>query len=189
MEEIEIWKDIEGYEGYQVSNLGRVKSIDREISTSSGKRLIKGTIRKTTLTNGGYEKVVLYKGKKRKTTLVHRLVAMAFLDNPNNYPQVNHKDENKVNNTVFVNGDGSINLNKSNLEWCTNEYNHNYGTAVQRIAEKNYKKVHQYTLDGELVKVWESVSKAHKELNLRHIDAVARGERNKCGGYIWKYEN
>ena len=173
----EIWKDVVGFENlYQVSNLGRIRSLDRIIRTNSGERFIKGTIRQTTLTNGGYKKVVLYKGKIRKTLLVHRLVAMAFIPNPNNFPQVNHKDEVITNNQ------------SSNLEWCTNDYNHNYGTAVKRIAEKNSKKVHQFTLNGELVKVWDSVTEAAKTLKIGHIDAVARGERNKCGGYIWKYE-
>lgn len=126
----EIWKDIAGYEGlYQVSNLGSVKSIDRKVF---GKEHLfvqfkKGKIKKAHLSGKGYLKVVLYKENKPKRCYVHRLVAETFLNNPNNLPQVNHKDENKLNNNV------------SNLEWCTNKYNCNYGTKNERMINTRLK--------------------------------------------------
>lgn len=111
---MEVWKDVVSYEGlYKVSNIGRVKSL-------------KGTekILKTHQVRDGYLTVMLYKDKIPKRMSVHRLVAIAFIPNKNNYPFVNHKDENKKNNHV------------ENLEWCTNEYNMSYGTLGERISEK-----------------------------------------------------
>ena len=114
----EIWKDIQGYEGlYQVSNLGRVKSLNYN-KTSKSKILSPGK-NKTR-----YLSVCLFKNKKGKVFYVHRLVAQAFIDNPNNYPEVNHKDENPSNNHV------------NNLEWCTHKYNSNYGTSIESATEK-----------------------------------------------------
>lgn len=109
----EIWKDIVGYEGfYQVSNLGNVRSLDRISPNSYGMpRKIKGHPMKLHLNTYGYYDIGLSKGVKHGIYKVHRLVAQAFIPNPNNLPQVNHKDENKMNNTV------------ENLEWCTNRYN------------------------------------------------------------------
>ena len=112
---IEIWRDIKDYEGlYQISNLGNVKSLYRKCS-KNGNRSI-GT------DNKGYKRLYLNKNGKRKSHRVHRLVASAFIPNDKNFPQVNHKDENKENNRV------------DNLEWCTNEYNNNYGTRSERQA-------------------------------------------------------
>lgn len=122
----EFWKPVVGYEGlYQVSNLGRVKSI----------RFGKERILKPGINKGGYFFVVLYKNGKKKIHLVHRLVVDAFLEIPEElkrlkgtrYLQVNHKDENKQNNVV------------SNLEWCSSSYNINFGTRNKRVAAKKYK--------------------------------------------------
>ena len=108
---IEIWKDVPGYEGlYQVSNYGRVLSLYRYRKKSQN--ILKTFTRKT-----GYIAVTLQKNGKRETKLVHQLVALCFIDNPNNYPIINHKDENPSNNRV------------DNLEWCTHKYNSNYGTG------------------------------------------------------------
>ena len=149
---MEQWRDIEGYEYlYQVSNEGRVKSLNYR-HTGRDKLL------KPQSNNKGYLQVNLYKDRKRKHQNVHRLVAEAFLPKPDGYTQVNHKDEDKTNNTVWINEDGSVDLEKSNLEWCINEYNYNYGTRIQRIAEANSKRVYQYTLNGELVKIWSSAN-------------------------------
>lgn len=119
MEINEIWKDCKGYEGlYQVSNLGRVWNIKLQ-------RYLKGSYDKD-----GYIRVNLTaKNGKVKTERVHRLVALVFLDNPNNYPQVNHKDENKGNNCV------------DNLEWCDAKYNINYGTRNDRMAKTQSRKI------------------------------------------------
>lgn len=129
MEE-EIWKDIGGYEGlYQVSNLGRVRSLDRMVGDRwGGKRLYKGKIMKTPLNSDGYCCVDLCKENKRKTYRVNRLVAIAFIknDDPINKIFVNHKDEDRANNYA------------NNLEWCTPEYNSNYGTKTQRIIESEW---------------------------------------------------
>ena len=113
---MEEWKYIEGYEGlYQVSNYGRVRSLFYRKKNQV--QLLK--LRKVTK---GYLQVALWKNRKRKDFMVHKLVAEAFIPNPNNYPQINHKDEDKTNNCV------------ENLEWCTNEYNHNYGTRNIRAG-------------------------------------------------------
>lgn len=120
----EVWKDIEGYEGlYQVSNLGRVKSLERIISDG---RHRKERILKPYDDGNGYLRVEL----QSKPFKLHRLVAQAFIPNPDNLPFVNHKDENPKNNRVFLNDDGSV--DESNLEWCDNKYNINYGTTQER---------------------------------------------------------
>lgn len=109
----EIWKDIQGYEGYyQVSNTGRVRSLDR-IDSRGYKR--KGKILVPLVDKFGYCSVHLLKKSKAKTAKIHRLVAVSFLENPLNYKEINHKDENKLNNSV------------DNLEWCDRKYNMNYG--------------------------------------------------------------
>lgn len=130
----EIWKDIEGYEGYyQVSNLGRVKSMERLITYTNSKGVtshfpVEEKIIVQRTDRGGYRRVSLKKDKGRKLCLVHRLVAQAFIENQDNLPLVNHKDENRGNN------------NASNLEWCTSKYNLNYGNARERMAQarRNY---------------------------------------------------
>ncbi len=115
----EEWRDIEGYENlYQVSNKGQIKSLGNG-QTNSKERILKISLNK----NGRYQ-VTLSKNGKRERFYVHRLVAQTFLENPNNYPMINHKDENKLNNCV------------ENLEFCTAKYNVNYGTAIERRSEK-----------------------------------------------------
>ena len=119
----EVWKDILGYEGvYQVSNHGRIRSLDRYV----GRRFFPGKIFSLNPNRYGYVRVDLrYRGKS-KSSAVHRLVAEAFLDNPNGLPQINHKDENKSNNHV------------DNLEWCTAEYNINYGHRTEKMSHGNH---------------------------------------------------
>lgn len=113
----QIWREIPGYEGlYQVSNTGRVRSLNY-----NGTRKTK--VLKQITDKLGYKRVNLFKNNKKKNYLVHRLVALAFIPNPNNYPIINHKDENPSNNYY------------KNLEWCTYEYNNNYGTKKQKISE------------------------------------------------------
>lgn len=119
----EVWKDICGYEGYyQVSNLGRVRSVDRKDRTG---RSLQSIIRSQSYDKYGYAILGLYKNGKMKTKKVHRLVAKAFVDNPNGFPEVNHKDENKKNN------------NANNLEWCTTKYNLTYGHRLDAVRGTN----------------------------------------------------
>lgn len=118
----EVWKDIKNYEGcYQISNLGRVRSLTRKVKTFNGVRTSKGQLLKPLKTNTGYYRVDLKQNQKDKYMSIHRLVAEAFIPNPNNYPCVNHKDNNPQNNCV------------DNLEWCTQSYNvkyaYKYGNA------------------------------------------------------------
>ena len=151
----EIWKDIKGYEGlYQVSNLGRVKSLKRIVFTKYGKRLtIYEKILKAKVHKFGYLEVNLNSNGIAKTLKVHRIVAEAFLPNLNNYPEINHKDENKQNNHII------------NLEWCTSSYNANYGTRNIRSALAKSKKIVQYSLDGNLIKEHQSLTDAGRYIN------------------------
>ena len=120
----ELWKPVKYYEGsYEISNYGRVKSIERTVYKQDGVTVC-GHIKEHYVTqhdNGhGYLFVNLWKNNKSKREYVHRLVALTFIDNPDNLPQVNHKDEDKQNNCV------------ENLEWCTQKYNNTYGTKLER---------------------------------------------------------
>ncbi len=117
-------------------------------------------------------------------------MAEAFLPNPNNLPCVNHKDENPMNNYIHINPDGSVNPELSNLEWCSYEYNSNYGTSIQRTREKKFKPIFQYTLTGEFVNEWDSCYTAAKVLGIngQSLRACCRGERKTSHGYIWKYK-
>lgn len=180
---IELWRDIRGYEGiYQVSNLGRVKSLNHIIILKNGKqRLSRGKILKLEKSQFGYLRAQLVVANHHKKVAVHRLVAQAFLPNPFHFTQVNHRDENKENNNFF------------NLEWCSRKYNDDYGTRNQRISRtmingKTSKKVAQYSLDGELIKVWKSAAEAGRHgFNQPHITDCCTGKRNQHVGYIWKY--
>ena len=179
----EIWKDVVGYEGsYQVSDQGRVKSLKRVVMRKNGqKRTINECILKPAATHDGYLRVCLHTGGKQKTPSVHRLVASAFVPNPDNKPEVNHIDEDKTNNSV------------ENLEWCTRKENINHGTRSERAGKKSAKTqskpVAQYALDGELVKIWQSAREAHQQtkFDYRHISDVATGKRKTHKGFIWKY--
>lgn len=185
----EAWKDILGYEGiYQVSNLGRVKSLSRIILGAIPKRT-KDIILKLKITASGYVVVNLNKNGKYSTKFVHRLVADAFLPN-RGFHQVNHKDENKQNNFVFINPDGSVNEEKSNLEWCTSAYNANYGTRNERMRKKKMKRVNQYTKEGMFIRSWESITTIQKEtgMSLSNISLTCTGKSQTAFGYIWKYE-
>ena len=132
-------------------------------------------------TNGYYE-VLLNKDNKVKPFLVHRLVAKAFISNPNNLKEVNHKDENIANNHV------------ENLEWCTSKYNANYGTRNERVYESRrykYRKIRQYDLNGQLIKEWDSIADAGRYMNVNcaSISRVCRGQQHTSMGYVWKYAN
>lgn len=177
----EIWKDIVGYEGYyQVSNLGRIRSLDVYVkhNTAGGKQFRKGCVLKQCTDNFGYKMVNLSKDSKTKQYRIHRLVAQAFIPNPNNYNIVNHKDEIPSNNEV------------SNLEWCTQKYNTNYGTAQQRRAKKLSRPVLQFTKLSEFVAEYPSAREAEIQtgINVSNISECCNGKRNYAGGYIWQYK-
>ena len=175
----EYWKPIKGYEGlYMVSNWGRVKSFDRWVKSRNGSvRFCKGRILKPKKNKWGYLCINLYKNNIRKTYKVHRLVAEAFIDNTDNLPQVNHRDENKLNN------------NADNLEWCTHEYNINYGTRTERCSKKLSKPVLQYTLDGEFVREWHSIRECGRNgYNRGNVYACCLGKLKKYKNFIWKYK-
>ena len=163
----EIWKDIVGYDGlYQVSNLGRVRS------------LISEKILKASDNGTGYFTVGLHKDGKSKMRTVHRLVAEAFVSNPNNLPQVNHIDGCKSNNQV------------DNLEFCDNSHNMKHAYSLGLI-ERPYgrKQRSKRILCVELNRCFIDSIEASKELNINsaHIRDCCRGERKHCGGYTWRY--
>ena len=168
MIEIEEFRDIPGYEGlYEVSNLGRVRSLETE------------RILKPSKNTWGYLFVSLYKNGIKKAVRIHRLVALAFIPNPDNLPCINHKDEDKTNNTV------------DNLEWCDDKYNANYGTRNERIAEKTRKPVLQFDLLGNFIREWPSITKVEEETGIwqTHISKCCLGLRHTAGGYLWKYKH
>ena len=166
------WRDICGYEGfYQVSHLGKVRSL----KDNHGNERIR--ILKQYKDKKGYMHVHLaFKGKD-KNFQVHRLVAGMFIPNPLNLPQVNHiYEDEKDNNTKY------------NLEWCTSKYNNNYGAHNKKISEKLSKRVYQYTLDKELVKVWDSMTECkYAGFSQPNISACCNGKRNKYKDYIWRF--
>lgn len=172
---METWKDINGFEGlYQVSNLGDIKRLKtKKIGGKGGYERKQHILSKCN--TKGYLKVDLWKQNKKYCFLVHRLIATAFIPNPNNFPQINHKDEIKDNNSI------------DNLEWCTDKYNRNYGTAQQRIAESNSKPVTQLTLNGEFVRTYDSRVHAEKETGISssQISECVTGRRKTSHGFIW----
>ena len=189
-----VWKDIPGYEGlYQVSNTGQVRSLNYLGTKGYYKILKQETIK------DGYKRIRLYKDTIGKKYLVHRLVALTFIPNPNNYPIVNHKDEDKANNVVW------------NLEWCDYSYNTTYGSCSQKRREnllgKNKGKnsalygtrnktrataVLMFTLDGQFIRRFDSIADANefmsKPRTANGIYACCMNKQNTAYGYIWKYE-
>lgn len=171
----ETWKDIEGYEGYyQVSNLGRVKSFRK----SSKMHKQDEYILTPTVANNSYAQVTLYRNSTRKKFLVHRLVAIAFIPNPNNLPYINHKDENPLNNSC------------DNLEWCTAFYNNNYGTARIRMVDSKSKPIEQLTLDNKLIAIYRSAKIASELLGINHkyLNQCCN-EKIATNGYLWRYSD
>ena len=175
---------IEGFPDYLVDTSGKIYSL------KTHKYL------KPNYTKKKYASVELFKDGKSKRILIHRIVAKAFIPNPNNLPQVNHIDENPSNNDV------------NNLEWCSAKYNMNYGEGAKKRhlkidyskpcyrinAIKNGKKackpVLMFAKDGKFLKEFESAVEAEKEtgVNRRHISDVVRGKRATSGGYKWKFK-
>ncbi len=177
----ELWKDIEGYEGlYQISNMGRVKSLARPCK-GFGFKFTVDRILSQKCNSNGYKEILLSKEGKHKTVSVHRLVAIAFLPNPDKLPMVNHKDENKSNNCI------------DNLEWCTAKYNANYGTHVARMREKLVSKSKSvYQIDkqcGMIIRWWDCAEAAGKKLKIcpSYIRQVCKGIYMSAGGFAWRY--
>lgn len=172
----EIWKDIPGYEGlYQASNLGRIRSIDRLVNNTVGLKQMKGRILKPI--NGKYLKVGLSKNGIQKPIRIHRLVALTFIQNPNNYPYVNHKDENKHNNCV------------DNLEWCTNLYNIYYGERNKKVSVNNSKcKIVQKDKNDNIIKIWNNIWELTHNTNYKkdNIYYCCCGKYKYAYGYKWE---
>ena len=171
----EVWKQVCGFEGvYEVSTLGRVRSLDRRNAAGA---FCKGVVLKQRVGNQGYPYVILKNGAVQKTIKTHRLVASAFLPNPENLPQINHKDEVKTNNRL------------DNLEWCDAYYNIHYGTAMLRSSEKQSKPVFQFDLDGRLVGKHKSTRAAQTETGVSQskISMCCNRKRITAGGYRWEF--
>ena len=175
---MEIWKDVKGYEGlYQVSNLGNVRSLNYRRY---------GGVRNLTPKCNNYGRlwVDLWKNGRNKMFLIHRLVASAFIPNPNNYPQINHIDENPQNNVA------------ENLEWCTAKYNvqtynknHPEKRHAPRGPNKNCTAIKQLTLAGETVKLWSNSREVMREQGWSDwsISQCCKGKRKTAYGFIWQY--
>ena len=195
MTDIEIWKtavyDDEIYEGlYKVSNFGRILSLNYR-RTGKAKLMTPGTDK------DGYFQVNLRKNGEDKWCKVHRLVAETFLPNPENKPCINHKIEGKKGksmNFVFFNKDGTIDKERTTIEWVTYKENNNYGTHNERVAKANTngirsKKVLQFSLSGELIREWPSVSECGRNgFNQGNICECCNGKRKTAHGFIWMYE-
>ena len=173
----EIWKDIKGYEGlYQVSNLGRVKSLNYR---HTGKeRILKA------YDNGkGYLQVHLYKDGNKEHPLVHRLVATAFVENTEGYTELNHKDEDKTNNCA------------ENLEYCSRSYNLSYNGRAKKVGKKVAKKlskpVFSVNKESGLITYWESIMEAERQTGISHdnICHCLKGKQKSAGGHIWFYDD
>lgn len=162
----EVWKDIEGYEGrYQVSNLGRVK------------RVTTGRILKSCKNRGGYLYVNLCKQGVVSNKRIHRLVAQAFIPNPENKSDINHIDEDKTNNTV------------TNLEWTTRKENLNHGTHNDRVSKTLSISITAINLKAGESKEFYSGKDCARQLGLNagHITSVLKGRLKQTGGYIFEY--
>lgn len=169
MDNEEVWKPIDFFYGYEVSNLGNVRNKNKKILIPSKN-------------NSGYLKVNLRRYNKNYSKFIHRLVAQTFISNPNNLPEVNHKDENPLNNCV------------DNLEWCTSKYNANYGNRNNKCKYKKQllygKKVNRYDLDGNFIDCM-YMSEAIKLDKVHYASLIrcCKGLNKTCGGYIFKYAN
>lgn len=207
--EQEIWKDIKGYEGlYQVSNLGRIKSLyfinNRYKSKHHREKIMKQQINKH-----GYKTVRLSLNKKEKSYMVHRLVAEAFILNTKNKLEVNHIDGNKQNNRVdnlelCTRSENQLHAYQKGLQKITNKMKENsiklgqtYGkingsktwkTNIKKAIEKRKIKVNQYSLNGKFLKTWNSITEASKNTGTHksNICACTKGKRKSGGGYKWK---
>lgn len=181
----EIWKDIEGYEGlYQVSNLGNVKSLNYRHHGGTS------NLHQYRLPQG-YMVVHLYKDNKKKMHYVHRLVGQAFLDNPQNLPEINHINENQSDNSV------------ENLEWCSSKYNTNYsrvkhperyftsinGKRTNKKTKYSNFVINQLAKDGTIIKQWNNISEIVRTTEFKHSAIVrcCKDNRKTACGYKWEF--
>ena len=157
-------KDIKNYEGlYAITPEGEVWSY-------RNKRFLKP------MDNGkGYLYVNLFRDNEKKNYLIHRLVGEAYIPNPENLPEINHKDENKTNNCL------------QNLEWCDRKYNNNYGACITKRSNSHKKPILQYDLDGNFVREWSSATDVSKEVQA-NICKCLKGQNKTAYGYKWKYK-
>ena len=172
----EIWKEIKGFNGrYEISNLGRLRSYAQD--------RINGKIKNGNRDRKGYMTCVLYdENGEKHNWKIHRLVAEAFIENPDNLPQINHKDEDKSNNRI------------DNLEWCTNDYNASYGTKSLRVSIANRcrpdtsKKVYSVDKNGKK-EFFDSINEAERVTKNSHCNIIAtlKGKRSHCGDRQWFY--
>ena len=168
------WKPVPGFEGlYEVSDTGIIVSLPRDYGF--GKIHTKTPLKQEV--SRGYGRVVLYRDGKRHRLLVHRIVAVAFIPNPNNLPCVNHKDEDRLNNRA------------DNLMWCTPKENTMWGNCRSKISKAVSKPVNQYTKKGCLVKRWESMTLAANSLgiSLSEISKCTRAQNCTAGEFYWRY--
>lgn len=183
---IEEWKAVAFFPNYEVSNFGNVRSKDRVTVRKGKPTKIKGVMLKQRNVKG-YRRVTLYAGNRKthQQYQVHRLVAEAFVPNPNGFPCINHKDENRINNHA------------SNLEWCTHKYNSNYGTAIERrikhqdwksIADKQSTPIEQVDRNGVVVKVWPSMMECERQSGMRSsgVSKCCRGQLKTYKGFMWR---
>lgn len=158
----EIWKNVVGFYGFAVSNKGRVKALERDILYDNGKIIHrKEKLLSQHIINSGYKIVDFTINGFHKRKLVHVLVAEAFIDNPNNYKEVNHKDNNKLNNNI------------ENLEWCSGVYNKKYSNVFNKGAQKVSKKVRAYSKDNTFNIIYKSIAECARDFecrssNIRH---------------------
>lgn len=183
----EVWKDINGFEGfYKVSNYGRIKTVGRIVQCkgkngSNSYVIVKEKIKKFADNGHGYYHVNLYKNNIRYQQYIHRLVALAFIKNPLNLPQVNHRDEDKSNNSV------------DNLEWCSSCYNNNYGTAKYRSKKTlrdngNTTQIDMYDLDGNFIKHYDCAYDLEKDgISRRCVYNVCYGRVRSYKGCVFRF--
>lgn len=175
-----VWKDVLGFEGlYQISNKGEVKSILRfEPSSGRAGMWYRERILKSHLDKDGYPQVILHRDGKSYTYKIHRLVALTFLENPENLPCINHKDENKCNNDYI------------NLEWCDVKYNNNYNDRQIKISQKRMKSIIQTDIFGNFIARHVSINAAANAVNGHrgYIINCCKGKQKQYKKYKWQYE-